>query len=496
MVDPFSLRRITAFGGHSFVQALTLIQASSPLQLPMFDLGLALMVVVALILGSVNEKTPRSSKSLWVMPVMLAVSIPNVRSNSGSEVSGVLFFLALFRTASWDGYKERPFARAALLGLLAAATGTLRQSYLVPVAVFMIVFYLPNALAALRPSDTERRQKLAIVGVAAGTLLLFLLPWAVLLYRSDRTMLFPLLSGNYHRDYGALTSASNLEDRVKFFWLNICHCSPIRALPFFIFAGMLIPGRKTGGALPALLWAAVVGFVAVVYALPLSDQTTISRYYYGFVVATALAVTVAAFSALPRRRTTAVRVHVLLPVVFAVVAIVAQVQEFRTVLYKDYLYQEGMIQSAILKPSSLIAQDEPYKKMQASIPAGAPMLVMLDDPFWFDFRRNRIDLIDLPGSVSPSPGMPLDDDEKLVQYLSGQGYRYLAFVRPAASKGLLYRRTHWARMLSGADALIWKLTAPFYLKTFDRLESLAKSRKALYDDGQMVALDLAAMKKG
>jgi hypothetical protein len=129
--------------------------------------------------------------------------------------------------------------------------------------------------------------------------------------------------------------------------------------------------------------------------------------------------------------------------------------------------------------------------MQSKIPAGERMLVMLDDAYWFDFKRNRIDLIDLPGAASPPPGMPLDDDERLVSYLADQGYRYLAFVRSTSSKSL-YRRDHWTKIRNSAKAEeIWRRSAPYYLDTFDRLDGLAKSRRVLYDDGSMVALDLA-----
>jgi hypothetical protein len=487
LIDPFSLRRLQSLAGQSFLQALTLVGASSPMQVAIFDLGLCLVMVIALVLGSASARVPRTLKSLWILPVMFAVSLPNTRANIGSETSGVMAFLALFRTASWDGFKERPIARAALLGMIGAATCTLRQSYLVPVAVFMIAFYLPTAIAALRGGGAARRECVRTISVALGTLLLFLLGWMILSYRSNRTFLFPVLNGNYHTEYGVLSTASRIEDRLRFLWANITHCHPVRSLPFFLFAGMLIAGRKTGGALPALLWASAVGFVALVYALPKSDPANIARYYYGFAVAMVLAVMMAAFSALPRRRSISLRAQTLVPAVFAIVAIIIHVQEVREEIARDYLKQADAIAKARVKDSSLVGRDTNYKTLQKSIPAGAPMLVMLEEPFWLDFRRNPIDIVDLPGSVSPPPGMPLDDNEKLVQYLAAQGYRYLAFVRSTGSQNSLYRRTHGSQ--SGPDALIW-------LKTFDRFEGLIKSRASLYDDGKMIALDLATRRSG
>ena len=157
----------------------------------MFDLGLALSVVVALVIGSVTKKTPRSAQEpVGVAGRARGLPAEHPRQHRQRGV-GRLAFLALFRTASWDGFKERPAARAAVLGLLAAAACTLRQSYLIPVAVFMVVFYCAERDRGDSRRGHGRRENLVIVGVAAGTLLLFLLPWMILSYRSDRTLLFP-----------------------------------------------------------------------------------------------------------------------------------------------------------------------------------------------------------------------------------------------------------------------------------------------------------------
>jgi len=324
-------------------------------------------------------------------------------------------------------------------------------------------------------------------------MLLFLIPWALLSYRSHRTFIFPLMNGNYRAEYGALTTHSDFETRLKFFWLNICYCQPIRTIPFFLLAGALIPARKTGRALPALLLATLIGFIAVVYSLPLSDEKNIARYYMGFAVAAVVAVSLASFAALPRRRSLPLRGQHLLALVFVVAAIVDHVQEQRDALYRDYLHFEAVISKAGAKPSSLVPTDEAYRALQASVPAGARMLVMVDEPIWFDFRRNPIDIVDLPGSVSPAPGMPLDDDEKLVTYLHNLGYRYVAFVRADNSKSL-YRRPHWKNLLTGSEE-IWRKSAPFYLHMFERWDGLASSRAHLFDNGTMVALDLDVRSK-
>ena len=490
LLDPFSMRRITAYGGQSFLQALTVAGAASPLQISLFDCGLSLAMVLLLIMGAIGERTPRASRLVTaLLPLLFMLTLPSVRMNTASEMSGVAFFLALFRTATSRTIRERPASAAVLLGLLGAGACTLRHSYLVPVAVFMVVLYLPNARAALWAAGSERRRLLREIGLAAGLLVLFLLPWAALAWRSNRTLLFPFMTGTYHASYNGFTTHATGSERLKSLWLNIGHCHPVTTIPFFLLAGMLIPGRRTRDALPALLWASFVGFVAVVLSVPLATRYDLTRYYYGFSVAAVLATILTALSTPWRARGGAVRMRAALPLVLTVVAIVGQVQESHGILFRTFDDEVSAIARAGERPSTLDDQGQSYRQLQASIPAGAPLLVMLDDSYWLDFKRNPINLVDLPGASSPAPGMPLDDDENLASYLQKKGYRYLAFVRANASKSL-YKRDVWRNHLSSSEQ-IWRLTAPFYLSAFDRFDGLAKSRKHLFDDGHMVALDLA-----
>ena len=246
--------------------------------------------------------------------------------------------------------------------------------------------------------------------------------------------------------------------------------------------------------MPALLGASYIGFLLTVYSLPMSDALNISRYYYGFCNAAIIAIMLGAFAVRGRRRTGPLSGRVVVPVILLVAATVAQIEESRGSIAVDFKDAANAIAAARVRPSILEDVGQKYRDLQATIPAGASMLTMLDGPMWFDFGRNRIDLIDLPGAASPGRDMPLDSDQKLVGYWRDLGYRYVAFVKSTASVSL-YRRDHWQRMGAGESAEIWRLSAPYYLKMFDRFDSLAKTHRHLYDDGVMVALDLGAPAK-
>jgi hypothetical protein len=129
--------------------------------------------------------------------------------------------------------------------------------------------------------------------------------------------------------------------------------------------------------------------------------------------------------------------------------------------------------------------------MQAAVPPMARLLVMIDRPYLLDFARNPIEILDEPGAASPAPGIPLvEGAEKVALYLRAHGIRYVGFVRPDRAVSPLYSRAQWLGMLNGS-APLWHATAPFNLAAFDVLGQFAQHHRRLYDDGQLVVVDLA-----
>ena len=104
------------------------------------------------------------------------------------------------------------------------------------------------------------------------------------------------------------------------------------------------------------------------------------------------------------------------------------------------------------KPGVTADEVDPiYYSLQQSVPPGEPLLVMLEKPYRLDFRRNRIMSLDIPGAVSPAPGIPiLDGPEEVAGYLLGKSIRYVAFIKETASFEL-YQRAAWERQASGHE---------------------------------------------
>jgi hypothetical protein len=488
LVDPFSVRRMAAYGGQSYLQALSRIGADHA-QIQIFDQGICLLLIVALLLGFARQ-TRNSSRLIGLLLVLLAIMLPEIRQNSGSEVSGALCFLAAFRSMTFvERIGPRGLRRAWLVALPLAAICTLRQNYLAVVAFMMASLLLGGREPAI--PWAERRRHFIEVALLTGACLL---PWAVLAFRSNHTFLFPVFPGNYDPHYAALTSPASWSTHFKVYLSAAFYDLPIQSMPIFLLAAPAVAWRWKSRALLGLWIGTVVGFALLALSLPETDNYTIARYTFAFQVAFVLAIglTVAEPAPVPASNSkpdVAILVLVLL-------AMVLQIQATRVSALRTLSRATEQIDAQFgIAERGARPLDEgalPVQQMQGAVPPGQRLLVMIERPYHLDYSRNRIDHLDLPGAASPPPRFPLaEGGDKVASYLLAQGIRYFAFTLPDAAQDELYSRAHWKRQLTGPSR-VWRLTAPLFLSTFDAVDQLAKSRRHLYDDGHLVVVDLGA----
>lgn len=480
LLDPFSVRRMAAYGGQSYLQALTSLGAEEA-RLQIFDQGICLLLLVWLVLGFGRE-AQGASRLLLALLVLVVLMLPDTRINSASEMSGVLGFVAVYRTIVLvDRRGLRGLGPALLIALPVAAVCTLRQNYLA-VAGFMV---MALGLSAGDGSAADRRRHLGRVALLTAACLL---PWWALALRSNHTFLFPIFPGNYDPAYAALTAPASWEARFHLYLSAALSDTPIQLMPLLVLAAPALARRWHRGAMLGLWVGMVVGFAMVALSLPDADTFTIARYGFAFVVAFALAVGLAAseyLTAVPSKPDLAVLGVVL-------IAFAAQVHGTREAAIHSVDGALARLHGPDPNHPPLGAGGDELLRMQSVVPSGERLLVMIERPFLLDYARNRITHIDLPGAASPPPHLPLAaGGEKVADYLLAEGIRYFAFVRPDRAQSDIYSRAHWQRLLTGS-ARGWRITAPSFLSTFDDLDQLAQSRHRLYDDGHFVVVDLAA----
>jgi hypothetical protein len=177
-------------------------------------------------------------------------------------------------------------------------------------------------------------------------------------------------------------------------------------------------------------------------------------------------------------------------VTVVLIALAVQVNATVTAAEKKLHRVIDRVSASDRSPPPLSAQQPEVRRMQGAVPAGERILVMIDRPYLLDFARNKIALLDQPGAVSPSPGLPLaGGGERVADYLMGQGIRYFALSFPDKAQ-TLYSRAGWTKHLTGSSPF-WRRAAAAYLQVFAVVDDIARTRRRIYDDGQMAVVDLA-----
>jgi hypothetical protein len=132
--------------------------------------------------------------------------------------------------------------------------------------------------------------------------------------------------------------------------------------------------------------------------------------------------------------------------------------------------------------------------MQDAIPEGATVLTRVQYPFLLDFTRNQIFIADYPGGSSPPPGIPFfRGADRLADYLCRRPIRYVAYSYRLEAG--FYDDLFRERLSPGTEP--WLRLQALHTQDFQRnLAELGRTRKSVYDDGDVFVLDLSTSSNG
>lgn len=501
LIEPFSFRRLAALGGQTFFHALLTPHATYR-QLNTFDRGMCVLLIVALVLGHRLGRR-RLPLAMTTLVLGFVLALPNNSINSAAHYAGFAFFLGLFRTVAHLREDDPLLARTVPAALVAIATCTLRQNYLaVPVMMlfFAHVYRAFGEIRSLRRSG-DGITKGALARIAREPLVLgaiavvALLPWLVLAYRSNQTILFPLQNGTFRRALDLKSPTLTWLKEVKFLFSVSLENEPIKLLGVIALAGALVKDEHPYRPLRSFWIASAAGLVILSHTFTLSDAGNLGRYLFGFFAALALAVllTVGTQRFFPRDGTARARARAILAI--AVVAMLVQFpisREKATKAFQTFVRNVDMQRRRAATGTDVMPHEAfMYAHIQSFVPAGEAMAVMVDDPYYLDFGRNRIFNIDMPGYSSIKPDMPyFQGPEPVADYFLSHGIRYFVFVRPEFSHWLYQREFWFGRMFNEEE--IWRICAPYFVDLIDTLGELQKTRRIVYEENGIVVLDMAA----
>lgn len=483
LIEPFSFRRLGAYGGQTALQALGAARGTLA-SVHLIDRGLALAVVL---LGMVGHGRTRRTEPVWLgLIALVVIALPETAINTASYWTGVAMFLALYRLAVREDL--------ALLGLVAAATVTLRQNFLAPVAVFVagvLVFRLAGLARAGSLRDAWRRERRSWAAMAGGALAA-IAAWWIAAYASSATFLFPIFDGTWNHALSLQPSVVTWPEELASVVSQALDPSPLAVLPILALAIAFVVDRRSGRPLAALAIASALGFALLGHGLIGTEASHVWRYAFGFTTALAIALALelgagdAQVELAPLGRWIVLAALVLQLVTSRAAAAHQVVALLDDIRHAAALGRRG-------DPDASAARRR-YRAMQAAVPAGAPLIVMLDDPALLDYRRNPIANLDTPGFASPGRQLPAFlGAEPLRAYLVAGGYRYAAFVRSERSR-YFFRRDHWVSQLFSSEEL-FQIMAAYTIDAIESFAELATTTTVVYDDDGLVVLDLAAAQR-
>jgi hypothetical protein len=489
LYEPFSYRRVGAFGGQSLLQAMVLAFSDRD-RLHLFDNGICVLLIYGLILGFRGDGR-RTSRAAALVAGLLLLTLPYTPHNIASALSGVLFFLALFRLFDDSSFETGALRSNALLaGLLAAAVCTLRQNYLSAAVGFVAFVYL----ACIWSPGERRRSDWFKAGVTSALAMLgFLVPWLVLSTIAARTPFYPIVRGNMRPDFGIIGKVSWAEE-LRWALENLVFDKPISTIALFFVAAALLPFVRRNRAVHAFMFANAWAFALMMHFFQtFNDAGSIARYYLGFSVAFCFAAALRAVGAAAWRPRNW-RGLIATAIVLAAVGIQI-IKAEDTVL--------GLFRKRLTALQTLVRQRGPappsphealYTRIQASVPPGEPMLVTLDHTYLFDGKRNEILNYDHPGAVGPRGGPPcFQGPEAFARYLKSLGIRYLVYqIGPSSAE---YNPGYWihksaVQVIINGRGNFYKIQARFELDFFDAMKALTATRRSVFQEGEIHVLDL------
>ena len=257
-----------------------------------------------------------------------------------------------------------------------------------------------------------------------------------------------------------------------------------------VLSGLLLlkpANGKNRDAFWSLLATVALGTVGITLAVA-GTVNDIDRFIYAFLIIGLLAALAQVTAAIERYDTRSARIIVsIVAIAVSGVLVLGTARRSASMYKSSLLTMRSALRGETLVTPTLAAK---HREMQSVLPPSVTVLARMDYPFLFDFRRNKILIIDIPGSASLAPGMPFfQGGEAVAKYLTAHGIHYVAYDYATEAStprtGALSALVNENRYQS-AQAVV-RLTFDFA----QNLEELGRTRERVYDDGTAFVLDLS-----
>jgi hypothetical protein len=469
--DPFSARRmVSSLGGQTFLDSLTLTFNSVDF-LHVTDSGLGLLILLSTTFSYYRMKKWRLSSNLVLVFCIAAINPLAVNITSIYTLSAIIFVLITFILKNDQKNKNDgliPFL------VIASAGATLKNTALLVIVLFSTLYFVKLNCPFTR---TSKAIKNLLQGVLVVIISIF--PWCRTMYLSNGTYLYPILGKGFHGSrYGYFNYTVNVAswEFIKPFIGSIIK-SPL-STPLLIFSLVVtlsMYSSKTSFSQKVTLSILylIVLFNYIVIAI---GSSNFGPFRYNFPFLFALTIAVLQFTSLSNSRKLfgLFASSVLVSVIFIGIA------------------GQGAYSSILKinpKPSlntNIYPTQSRISSIQNVIPLNTRAVLRTGYNFMFDFKRNKLLIVDYPGESSPPPGIPLfSTSDDLKSYLLGENIQYLIFQY----KGLFDKETYGDRLNPSANAWL-RIEAENAFAFEDSVLRLAESNTVIYRDTKFIVIEL------
>jgi hypothetical protein len=494
-IEPFSFRRLVMLGGAPYLQSF-LYPVFGPSSLPFLDAGLGSILLWGIALECVNRnsKSPMEilkKELISFASLMFAMAV--ILYNHAPVLLPCALLLGLMTLSTRIIKNGFEISAMIITAMISAALISIRNNYVIFVAVFLLLLFI----FVFKGSKSEKSRGVLMVSCS---ILLCLVPWLALSYKSSGTPFFPLFRGFYTFPF-LLSQPMHLFEKITFVGDKLWSSKSLVLVYFMLLAIFM----KENGKLVLIIAVSTLSTIIIMsLSLTASDSFNIYRYLQPFIFAGILAsagiVSGTQFLAYSSKKNILIVSGLLLSLwwtfwpsrmIFSgTVTRTFQLKHSDLILSNSKDFVAGArraFASAFECPK--LDDSHSYKEVQDFLPAGSKILSVADAPFNWDFRRDNIHMIDCIGQTSPPPGLPsFSGPEPVRNYLRKLGYRYIVYT-PFEFSSCLYSYRRWIQ-LSSQGAFIYRQWAPFFLDFFGNIAILEKNGSVIFQNADLKVIDL------
>ena len=376
---------------------------------------------------------------------------------------------------------------AAFLGALCGALIILKGNLLAPALMFLSVIFLARLI------DKRKTWVLLELFAALALIALIMLPWMLASKDNHGTLFYPLLGKGFTYSGGFALVPKEL------FMAAAQEFIPLYSLTFaawIVFWTRSV--NESQNRFVSILCLAVVPCTLILAITPAGMY----RYCYVILATPCLYVLTANLGILQSPvckklcglSTRNTRYLVYLAIFVSSILMLHQIKRVGMHFFHDSLYvrylklDQSSIHDIDMLASDLGSTAERYSQMQGAIPFGKVVIAQVEAPFLLDYSRNKIWVMDYPGSAGPRPPPYDGSDEDLAIYLREHNIRYImhsyhAWLSRRESKHYITVDLNpvyeWNKVMAKREFLV-----------NNQLLSLSKIYTSPYDNGKERVIDL------